>query len=379
MSPVRRIAHLDMDAFFASVELLRYPQLRGSAVVVGGRSVNAPQQDKEGRWHYARLKDYVGRGVVTTSTYEARAFGVFSGMGLMQSARLAPDAVLLPADFEAYRHHSRQFKSAVRQIAPVVEDRGIDEIYIDLSDLPEPSDVLAQRLKQAVKEATGLSCSIAVAPNKLLAKIGSDLDKPDGLTILDMDSVPTRIWPLRVSKINGIGPKATARLHDNGINTIGVLAQVPLEHLVGLFGISTGNWMHRVARGLDDRAVVTHSDPKSLSRETTFVRDLDVRHDRKQLSQILDQLCERLSLDLERKQVVAKTIGIKVKFADFRVVTRDITLTEPVSEPSALRRAASECLKRIVWNDRLRLLGVKASSLSDAHAQGALQHQLALW
>ena len=379
MSSVRRIAHLDMDAFFASVELLRYPQLRGSAVVVGGRSVNPPQQDPDGRWHYAHLKDYVGRGVVTTSTYEARALGVFSGMGLMQSARLAPDAILLPADFEAYRHHSRQFKSAVRQIAPIVEDRGIDEIYIDLSDLPAQSEALAQGLKQAVKDATGLTCSIAVAPNKLLAKIGSDLDKPDGLTILDMDSVPLRIWPLAVSKINGIGPKASARLHDNGINTIGELALVPLERLVELFGTSTGNWMHRVSRGLDERALVTHSDPKSISRETTFARDLDVRHDRKQLSQILDQLCERLSQDLDGKQVLAKTIGVKVKFADFRVVTRDVTFMEPIADSVALRRAASECLKRIAWTDRLRLLGVKASNLSGAQAQGVLQSQLTLW
>ncbi len=379
MTVSRRIAHLDMDAFFASVELLRYPQLRGQAVVVGGRSVNAPRQGQDGRWYYARLSDYVGRGVVTTSTYEARALGVFSGMGLMQSARLAPDAILLPADFEAYRHYSKQFKSAVRQIAPVVEDRGIDEIYIDLSDHPEPSEALAYGIKQAVSEATGLSCSIAVAPNKLLAKIGSDLDKPDGLTILDMDSVPTRIWPLAVSKINGIGPKATARLHDIGIKTIGDLARVSLHDLIGLFGTSTGNWMHRVARGQDDRAIVTHSDPKSISRETTFARDLDVRRDRKQLSQVLDHLCERLSQDLERKQVLAKTIGIKVKFADFRVVTRDVTLTESISDPAALRRAASECLKRIVWNDRLRLLGVKASSLSSVQAQGVSQPQLTLW
>lgn len=375
----RRIAHLDMDAFFASVELLRYPQLRSRAVVVGGRSVQAPWQDDQSGWHYTRLKEYVGRGVVTTSTYEARAFGVFSGMGLMQSARLAPDAILLPADFEAYRHYSRLFKSAVREIAPVIEDRGIDEIYIDLTEATGETYDLATQIKQAVHAATGLTCSIAVAPNKLLAKIGSDLDKPDGLTLLDMHSVQDRIWPLPVSKINGVGPKATTRLKEIGVQTIGELARVPLDELVSLFGTTIGHWMSRVSRGLDDRPVVTHSDPKSVSRETTFTRDLDVKRDRAQLAEILDNLCERLSQDLQRKQVSSKTIGVKVKFADFKVVTRDITLTYAVDQPKDLRRAASECLKRIVWTDRLRLLGVRASGLTVQSSLEPDQLELPLW
>lgn len=378
MPRARRIAHLDMDAFFASVELLRYPQLRGCAVVVGGRSVNAPSQDPGGNWHYTLLKDYAGRGVVTTSTYEARALGVFSGMGLMQSARLAPEAVLLPADFEAYRHYSRLFKSAVREIAPVVEDRGIDEIYIDLSKFEQDSRAIALELQAAVFTATGLTCSIAVAPNKLLAKIGSDLDKPNGVTVLEQDSVEQRIWPLPVSKINGIGPKATVKLNQNGVLTIGELAAKPLGWLVETFGSSTGHWMYKVARGEDDRPVVMHSDPKSISRETTFARDLDVRRDRSQLSRILDALCERLSQDLERKQVTTRTVGVKVKFADFRVVTRDVTIGEAIREPAQIRRIATECLKRIEWSDRLRLLGVRAASLEPLDAIGQ-QKQLPLW
>ena len=140
--PIRRIAHLDMDAFFASVELLQYPELRGQAVVVGGRNTRQPVVQPDGEKVFARLKDYVGRGVITTSTYEARALGVFSGMGLMKSARLAPEAILLPANFDAYRHYSRLFKSAVAAIAPRIEDRGIDEIYIDLSDILEESETL---------------------------------------------------------------------------------------------------------------------------------------------------------------------------------------------------------------------------------------------
>src|SRR5574337_1465986 len=198
-SAPRRIAHLDMDAFYASVELLRYPELRGRPVVVGGRSADQPVLGSDLVRRFARLKDYVGRGVITTSTYEARALGVFSAMGMMKAARLAPDAVLLPVDFDAYRHYSRLFKAAVAAIAPRIEDRGIDEIYADLTDLPGDSASLGRRLKAAVREATGLTCSIGITPNKLLSKIASDLDKPDGLTLLGMADVPT--LDFRVKKI----------------------------------------------------------------------------------------------------------------------------------------------------------------------------------
>jgi DNA polymerase-4 len=198
MSRPRRIAHLDMDAFYASVELLRYPELRGQPVVIGGGSRHQPRMKEDGTREFSRLRDYVGRGVVTTSTYEARALGVFSAMGTMKAAALAPDAILLPTDFDSYRKYSRLFKAAVASIAPQIEDRGIDEIYIDLTDLPEETHALGMRLKAAVKEATGLTCSIGIAPNKLLAKICSDLEKPNGLTIISHDDVPARIWPLAV-------------------------------------------------------------------------------------------------------------------------------------------------------------------------------------
>src|SRR5574337_837475 len=186
----RRIAHLDMDAFYASVELLRYPELRGLPVVIGGRGDQEPAILEDGSRHFSRLRDYAGRGVVTTATYEARAFGVHSGMGLMKAAKLAPDALLLPADFDEYRRYSRMFKDAVRALAPEVEDRGIDEIYIDLTELVESSAaegapdpwararVIATDIQRAVREATGLSCSVGVTPNKLLSKIASELEKP---------------------------------------------------------------------------------------------------------------------------------------------------------------------------------------------------------
>src|SRR5690349_12238695 len=196
---LRFIAHLDMDAFYASVELLRYPELRGRPVVIGGRRRTASPDGT-----IPTLSVYAGRGVITTATYEARAFGVHSGMGLMKAAKLAPDALLLPADFDEYRRYSRLFKDAVRALAPHVEDRGIDEIYIDLTALvlsraAPGGDVwmhareVAAAIQGGVRDATGLSCSIGITPNKLLSKIASDLEKPGGLTLLREDDIPARI------------------------------------------------------------------------------------------------------------------------------------------------------------------------------------------
>lgn len=361
--PQRRIAHLDMDAFFASVELLRYPELRGLPVVVGGRSVHRPVDQADGTRRYSRLRDYVGRGVVTTSTYEARALGVFSAMGTMKAAKLAPDAILLPADFEAYRHYSSLFKQAVADIAPRIEDRGIDEIYIDLSDHSEETFALAKRLKNAVREATNLTCSICVAENKLLAKMGSELDKPDGLTILTRADIPTRIWPLAVGKINGIGPKTAIKLHDLNILTIGDLAAADRGFLREHFGQNSADWLHTAAHGEDDRPLSTGSGSKSISRETTFERDLHARHDREQLTPIFTQLCTRLSGDLKRKGYVARTIGIKLRYPDFQRISRDLTLPEPTDDPAVIRRAAGECLRRADLTQKFRLLGVRASSL----------------
>ena len=376
----RRIAHLDMDAFFASVELLTYPELKGYPVVVGGRNTPIPSLSAHGQKQFTRLREYVGRGVVTTSTYEARALGVFSGMGLMKSALLAPEATLLPANFEAYRHYSRLFKDAVAAVTPLIEDRGIDEIYIDLSEIDEATETLARRIKTAVQCATGLSCSIGVSPNKLLSKICSDLDKPDGMTILDPSELQTRIWPLPAKKINGIGPKANEKLAMLGIITIGELAAAAPELLATHFGRATGTWLHRAAHGLDERPVVTYSEPKSLSRETTFEKDLHAKQDRSLLSEIFTNLCNRLAEDLQRKSYSSKTIGIKLKYADFQVVTRDITLKEPVFDAGSIRRAATECLRRIPLEQKIRLLGVRAGSLSPSETNGlaAPQYQVNL-
>jgi DNA polymerase-4 len=370
----RRIAHLDMDAFYASVELLRYPELRGQPVVIGGGRNAAPETLEDGSRRFALLRDYAGRGVVTTSTYEARALGVFSAMGMMKAAQLAPDAILLPTDFDAYRHYSRLFKAAVATFTSQIEDRGIDEIYIDLTDVPGEAADIAARIKQAVRDATGLSCSICVAPNKLLAKIGSELDKPDGLTILTAADVPGRIWPLPVRKVNGIGPKASEKLAALGIATVGDLASADLGLLQDHFGRSYSAWLAQVAQGFDERPVVVSSEPKSISRETTFERDLHPRHDRPALSAAFTGLCARVADDLRRKGYVGRTVGIKLRYDDFRTVTRDLTLPSPTADAAVIRRAATECLKRVELNRKLRLLGVRVTALEPVGSQAATPH-----
>ena len=380
---LRHIAHLDMDAFYASVELLRYPELRGKPVVIGGARRHQPEEitDPVGGGvtrKFATLRGYVGRGVITTATYEARALGLHSAQGLMKAAQLAPDAILLPTDFERYRDYSRRFKAAVRTIAPQIEDRGIDEIYIDLTGvrLPEhdagidaPGEAwwrardVAKAIKENVRAETGLSCSIAVAPNKLLAKISSELDKPDGLTMLAADDIARRIWPLPPRKINGIGPKASARLEALGVRTIGELAHADPDWLIEHFGKSHGAWMHEAANGRDDRPVETFSEPKSISRETTFERDLHPARDREALSRIFTELCVGVAEDLQRKGYVGRTIGLKLRYDDFKTVTRDQTIATPTQEARAIRRAAGECLKRVPLDRRIRLLGVKVGAL----------------
>jgi DNA polymerase-4 len=300
-------------------------------------------------------------------------------MGLMKAAALAPDTILLPTDFDAYRKYSRLFKAAVRTLAPQIEDRGIDEIYIDLTGVDSPHQGLSVRepsqnawrrardvaedIKEAVRAATGLSCSIGIAPNKLLAKIASELDKPDGLTLLTPADIPARIWPLPTRKVNGIGPKSSAKLEALGVRTIGELARADPAWLIEHFGSTYGAWLHAAANGQDERPVVTFMEPKSISRETTFAHDLSATRDRGQLSRIFTDLCVGLSEDLQRKGYVGKTIGLKLRFDNFHTVTRDQTLDHPTQDARTIRRAAGECLKRVTLDRRIRLLGVRAGAL----------------
>jgi DNA polymerase-4 len=207
---------------------------------------------------------------------------------------------------------------------------------------------------------------VGVSPNKLLSKIASEFDKPDGLTLLTPADIAQRVWPLPVRHIKGIGPKAATKLRSMGIHSVGELAAYPQAELVQRFGRSMGQWLHDAAHGIDTRPVVTHSEPVSVSRETTFERDLHAVEDRQTLSEVFTQLCIRVATDLQRKGVLSRTIGIKLRFEDFKTVTRDLTLEQATADARDIRRAASECLKRVDLSGRLRLLGVRASSLQRA-------------
>ena len=378
--PPRRIAHLDMDAFYASVELLRYPQLRGLPVVIGGRRraegddleraaarggrANIPLED------FPRIRDYVGRGVITTATYAARQFGIGSAMGIMKAARLCPDAIMLPVDFDEYRRYSRLFKEQVVAIAPVMENRGIDEVYIDFTDVPggqeEGGRLLAQRIQSAILAATGLTCSIGVAPNKLLAKMASEFRKPNGISVVHEADLESVIWPLPCRKINGIGPRTDEKLKRFGIHAVRDLAQRDLPWLAQNFGQAYGQWLWRAARGLDDRPVQTASEPVSMSRETTFGRDLHAVRDKAELGAIFTRLCEQVAGDLQRKGYVGRTVGIKVRYEDFSGVTRDHTAGFHTADAARIRALAGQCLKRVPLERRIRLLGVRVGNLVKA-------------
>jgi DNA polymerase-4 len=374
---IRRIAHLDMDAFYASVELLRYPQLKGLPVVIGGsrRSVdNALMQAHGDRplnqialSEFPKLADYTGRGVITTATYAARQSGVGSAMGLMKAAKLCPQAILLPVDFAEYRRYSRLFKDIILDIAPLMEDRGVDEVYIDFTEVPggqrDGGRVLARLIQKTIFQQTGLTCSVGVAPNKLLAKMASEFNKPNGIAIVYEEDLSGMIWPLACRKINGIGPKADEKLQGLGIRTIGELAQRDVGWLIDHFGQKTGAWLFDASHGKDTRPVVLESEPVSMSRETTFDRDLHAVRDKAELGDIFTRLCEQVAGDLQRKGYVGKTIGIKLRYDDFKIVTRDQTLEKYTADAQTIRQTAGQCLKRVPLTKRLRLLGVRVGSL----------------
>jgi DNA polymerase-4 len=369
-----------MDAFYASVELLRYPQLKGLPVVIGGGRRAEDETLRLGQEHeslgripvdaFPRLKSYTGRGVITTATYAARQFGVGSALGLMKAAKLCPQAILLPVDFNEYRKYSRAFKAIITDIAPIMENRGVDEVYIDFTDVPggqrEGGRVLARLIQKTIFEETGLTCSVGVAPNKLLAKMASEFKKPNGIAVVFEDDLQADIWPLACRKINGIGPKADEKLKELGVETIGHLAAKEVGWLVRHFGKKTGAWLFDAAHGRDDRPVVTESEPVSMSRETTFERDLHAVRDKAELGALFTRLCTSVADDLQRKGYVGKTIGIKLRFDDFKSVTRDQTMDTYTADAAVIRKTAGLCLKRVALDKKLRLLGVRVGTLIKA-------------
>ncbi|OGW26675.1 MAG: hypothetical protein A2X56_04320 [Nitrospirae bacterium GWC2_57_13] len=339
---MRRILHIDMDAFFAAVEEKKRPELAGKPVVVGGSG------------------DPTRRGVVSTCNYEARKFGIHSAMPLRTAYKLCPKAVFLPVDFEAYSRESERFKEVLGQVSPVMEDVGIDEAYLDISDIEMTPEEISRQIKDGIRQATGLTCTIGIAPNKLLAKIASDLRKPDGLTIITKQNLEQLIWPLAVRKLYGVGPKTEAALNAMGYSTIGELAARSKEELVGQFGESYGEYLYEAARGIDDSPLVTHWEPKSASRETTFERDVQ---DWQVLAKTLVGLVREVIDDIRERDYKARTVTVKIRYSDFITLTRAKTMEAAVDDEATIRKTAFECMKRFEFKKRVRLIGVRLSGL----------------
>jgi len=344
----RKIIHIDMDAFFAAVEEKKNPALLGKPVVIGGGG--NPNK----------------RGVVSTANYEARKYGIHSAMPLRTAYKLCPHAVFLPVDYEAYSAVSQQFKSVLLSITPVMENAGIDEVFLDVSALPEKSEGIVARIKTGIKEKTGLTCSIGIAPNKLLAKIASDMHKPDGLTILNETDIESQLWPLPIRKLYGIGPKTEEHLKNIGIDTIGQLASLPLKKLIEHFGNSYGQYLYDASRGIDDSPLITHWEPKSISRETTFQEDIK---NWQVIARTLAELTKEVVADMQDDGYSAKTVTIKIRFSDFQTLTRAKTMADYTNSEEEIRKTAFACLKRVDLNKRVRLIGVRATNLEKVQGQ----------
>jgi DNA polymerase-4 len=342
MHGMRRILHIDMDAFFSAVEQKRRPELVGKPVVVGGEG------------------DPTKRGVVSTASYEARKFGIHSAMPLRTAYRLCPDAVFLPVDYEEYSRVSEEVKAILREFGSDIEDVGIDEAFLDISSINKSAEEIAEEIRKRIKDKTGLTCSIGIAPNKLLAKIASDIQKPEGLTILTEDDIRSRIWPLSVRKLWGVGPKTEASLKEKGVQTIGDLASLSLDRLIEEFGQSYGNYLYEASKGIDESPLVTHWEPKSISRETTFQRDAD---NWQFIAKTLADLTREVVTGMKEEGYQGRTVTVKIRFNDFKTYTRAKTLSRHTDSEEETRKAAFDCLGRIELKKRVRLIGVRIGNL----------------
>jgi DNA polymerase IV len=342
-----------MDAFYVSVELQRRPELKGLPVVVAG---SGP------------------RAVVTTASYEARRFGIFSATPAERARRLCPDAVFIPPDFDTYRARSKEVMGVLRRHVERVEVVGLDEAYLDLTGLDRHRSA-ARRVKEAVKAETGLTCSVGIGPNKLVAKVASDAEKPDGFLELTAEGARIRFAEASPGLVPGIGPKTVARLEQLGIATLGRLGATPDEQLTHWFGQRLGPHLAALARFEDDRTIETVRIAKSESRETTFDRDL---HGLPQLEPVLERLTGELCETLARAERRGRTIGIKVRFDDFSTVTRARSLDAAVNDTKTVVTVALELLRRLDPRRPVRLLGVRVAGLDEGLAPGVPDDQLSL-
>ena len=340
----RCVAHVDMDAFYVSIELLRRPQLRGRPVVV------------------ATGTDPTARGVVMTASYEARRFGVHSALPLAIAHRRCPQMVLLPRDMELYRRASRKVMEVLGRFSERVEVAGLDEAYLDLSDCPAPK-TRARQLKAEMREETRLVCSVGLAPNKLLAKIASDLDKPDGLRVLRPEDMLDAVGDRPAALIPGVGPKTAERLRRAGIATVADLATASETGLTRILGPNLGRGLRARANGHDERAVTTERVAKSESRETTFAHDVDdPERMRETVARLAGDVCESLARNGRR----GRTVTLKIRLRPFRTFTRSRTLADATAEPELVRSVALELLDGFERDAPVRLLGVGLAGLDGA-------------
>lgn len=349
----RTVLHVDMDAFFAAIEVAQRPELKGRPVVIGGTG------------------DPMRRGVVSTASYEARRFGVHSGMPLRFAYRRCPQAVFLPVDFPLYNRISKRIMGILHTFAHRMEEAGLDEAFLELPQTEKNPQQVAARIKQRIKAETGLTCSVGIAPNKLLAKLASDLEKPDGLTVLTADDIQTRVWPLPVDKLWGVGPKTAARLAREGVLSIGELAALSKEALTALFGPAHGQGLYAAARGIDDQPVVSHRRRKSLGREVTFEKDLG---DSAVVKPILDELATDVAARLRQYHYRARSVTVKLRLSNFQTSTRTISLDQATDDRQEIIKAAEACLGRFEAVLPLRLLGVRVSRLEVHSPQRARDH-----
>jgi len=332
-----------MDAFYAAVEMKQNPSLMGKPVVIGGRG------------------DPTRRGVVSTASYEARTYGIHSAMPLRTAHRLCPHAVFLPVNMEAYMRESRKVMDVLKEISPVVEQVSIDEAFVDISDIPMVPEDVVKTAKKRIGEETGLTCSVGIAPNKLLAKIASDMRKPDGITMISDDAIERVLWPLAVRKLWGIGPKTEKALTMIGITTIGDLAAAPLEELTERFGLSYGTYLYEASQGIDHNPLITHWEPKSMSREVTFQRDVS---NWQTIAKTLAGLTKDVVAELHANGYEARTVTVKIRFEDFETLTRSQTLSASTDTEEEIRKTAFGCLGRVALTKKVRLIGMRAGNLS---------------
>jgi DNA polymerase-4 len=300
------------------------------------------------------------RGVVSTASYEARKYGIHSAMPLRRAYRLCPEAIFLPVDYDEYMRVSEKIKDILRSFTPLIENVGIDEAFLDITDIDMESEEVAKKIKERIKKEVGLTCSIGIGPNKLIAKIASDMKKPDGLTIISEEDIKGTIWPLPARKLWGVGPKTERRLNEMGILTIGDLASVPLESLTEDFGKSYGNYLYESSRGVDESPVITYWEPKSISRETTFQIDTDNWN---VIAKNLAELTRDVVDAMKESGYKGKTVTVKIRFSDFNTYTRAKTLDDFSDSLEIIRKAAFEALGRIELKKKVRLVGVRVSSL----------------